>query len=284
MSDPAESRAVPWALIALPVLVLTFFFAVPNVILLSASFLRSDAQMLTDEFTLENYAFFFERPQYLWALGRTVMIGFMVGLVDVVLAFPIAYFLTRMRSRWSGLFLAVALAPLLASVVVRTFGWYIILERDGIVSRTLEGIGLTDGPSSIMPGSPAIIIGLAHALLPYAIITIMGSLKGINPSLESAAMSLGAGRLRTLVTVLLPLSLPGIAGGFLLAFTSSISAYATPMILGGPGTATIATLIYDFMMVILDWSISAMLGVVLLVTTLGLLFLSSKLGNRQIKL
>jgi len=282
--DRSRPGAVPWVLIAAPVLVLTFFFALPNLVLLSASFLRSEAQQLTDQVTFENYAFFFGRPQYLLALGRTIMIGALVGLADVILAFPIAYFLTRFRSRWTSLFLALALAPLLASVVVRTFGWYIILERDGIVSRTLETLGVTDGATSIMPSSAAIIIGLTHALLPYSIITIMGSLKGINPSLESAAMSLGAGRLRTFLTVVLPLSLPGIAGGFLLAFTSSISAYATPMILGGPGTATIATLIYDFMMVILDWSISATLGVVLLVTTLLLLLASSLLGNRQIKL
>lgn len=284
MLDRSRPGAVPWVLIAAPVLVLTFFFALPNLVLLSASFLRSEAQQLTDQVTFENYAFFFGRTQYLLALGRTIMIGALVGLADVILAFPIAYFLTRFRSRWTSLFLALALAPLLASVVVRTFGWYIILERDGIVSRTLETLGVTDGATSIMPSSAAIIIGLTHALLPYSIITIMGSLKGINPSLESAAMSLGAGRLRTFLTVVLPLSLPGIAGGFLLAFTSSISAYATPMILGGPGTATIATLIYDFMMVILDWSISATLGVVLLVTTLLLLLASSLLGNRQIKL
>lgn len=284
MPDTFENRTIPWALIAVPTLVLTLFFALPNIILLSASFMKSEAQQLTNQLTLENYTFFFSRPQYLWALGRTIMIGFMVGLVDVVLAFPIAWFLTRVKSRWNSFFLALALAPLLASVVVRTFGWYIILERDGIVSRMIEGVGLVDGPTSIMPSSASIIIGLAHALLPYSIITIMGSLKGINPSLESAAMSLGAGRARTLFTVILPLALPGIAGGFLLAFTSSISAYATPMILGGPGTATIATLIYEFMMVILDWSISAMLGVVLLLTTLLLLFVSSRLGNRQVKL
>ena len=87
-----------------------------------------------------------------------------------------------------------------------------------------------------MPSTGAIIIGLAHALLPYTVLTIMGSLNGINPNLEPAAMSLGANRTRTFFHVVLPLSLPGIAGGFILVFSIAISAYATPAILGGPAT------------------------------------------------
>ena len=122
----------------------------------------------------------------------------------------------RTRSRWKGLLIALSLAPLLASVVVRTYGWYIILNRFGVANDALLGLGIIDERIAFMPSTGAIIIGLAHALLPYAVLTIMGSLNGINPNLESAAMSLGANRTRTFFHVVLPLSLPGIAGGFIL--------------------------------------------------------------------
>ncbi len=101
------------------------------------------------------------------------------------------------------------------------------------------------GTLIMLPSSGAIVVGLTHSLLPYGILTILSALNGINPNLEKAAMSLGATRMRTFLSVTLPLSLSGVAGGFLLAFSLSISAYATPAILGGPATSTMATQIYD---------------------------------------
>src|SRR5438105_10753609 len=122
-----QSGRVPWLLIAAPTAVLLLFFALPNALLLSASFVKSEAQQLTNELTLENYQFLFTRPLYIWAFIRTFIVGTAVGAIDVLLGFPLAYFLVRTRSRWKGLLIALALAPLLASVVVRTYGWYILL-------------------------------------------------------------------------------------------------------------------------------------------------------------
>ena len=112
----------------------------------------------------------------------------------------------------------------------------------------------------------------------------MGGLDAIPPSLERAAMSLGAGRLRTFLHVVLPLSLPGVAGGFILCFSIAISAYATPAILGGPATQVLATAIYGFMMQLLDWSIGAALAVILVASSLLLLYLASRYGSRQVTL
>ena len=261
--------------------VLLVFFVLPNALLLSTSFLKSEAQQLTNELTLENYAFLFGKPIYQWALLRTFIVGAAVGLFTVLLGFPLAYFLVRTKSRWKGLLIALALAPLLASVVVRTYGWYIILNRFGVANDLLLALGLTTERIAFMPSTGAIIVGLAHALLPYGVLTIMGSLNGINPNLELAAMSLGASRTRTFFSVLLPLSLPGIAGGFMLAFSIAISAYATPAILGGPATQVMATAIYGFMTQLLDWSIGAALAVVLVVCSMALLYAAARMGAKQ---
>jgi len=276
-----QGAALPWLLVAAPLVVLLLFFALPNALLLSASFVKSEAQQLTHELTLENYSFLFSRPLYIWAFIRTFVVGVSVGLIDVLLGYPLAYFLVRTRSRWKGLLIALALAPLLASVVVRTYGWYIILNRFGVANDLLLAMGAIDERIAFMPSTGAIIIGLAHALLPYTVLTIMGSLQGINPNLELAAMSLGASRARTFFDVLLPLSFPGIAGGFILSFSIAISAYATPAILGGPATQVMATAIYGFMTQLLDWSIGAALAVILVVCAVALAYAAARLGARQ---
>src|SRR3954452_18708767 len=273
-----QSGRIPWLLVAAPLAVLLLFFALPNALLLSASFVKSEAQQLTNELTLENYQFLFTRPLYIWAFIRTFIVGVSVGLIDVVLGYPLAYFLVRTRSRWKGVLIALSLAPLLASVVVRTYGWYIILNRFGVANDVLLGLGVIDERIPFMPSTGAIIVGLAHALLPYTVLSIMGSLQGINPNLEAAAMSLGANRTRTFFDVVLPLCLPGIAGGFLLVFSIAISAYATPAILGGPATQVAATAIYNFIIQLLDWSLGAALAVILIVSSLLLLYAAARLG------
>ena len=270
-----------WLIVAIPAAFLLVFFVVPNALLLSASFQKTEAQQLTNELTLENYQFLFTRPLYLEVFARTLLVGVSVGVLDVLLGFPLAYFLVRTRSRFKGLLIALSLAPLLASVVVRTYGWYIILNRFGVANDALLGLGIIEQRIPFMPSTGAIIVGLAHALLPYTVLSIMGSLQGINPNLESAAMSLGANRTRTFFEVVLPLSLPGVAGGFLLVFSIAISAYATPAILGGPATQVAATAIYNFIVVILDWSLGAALAVVLIVSSLLLLYGAARLGANR---
>lgn len=283
MARTSKRSGVPahWLLIAVPATILLAFFVLPNALLLSASFLKSEAQQLTAEPTLDNYQFLFTRTLYLEIFLRTFVVGIAVGAIDLVLGYPLAYFLVRTRSRWKGLLIALSLAPLLASVVVRTYGWYIILNRFGFANDVLLGLGVITDRIAFMPSTGAIIIGLAHALLPYAVLTIMGSVSGINPNLESAAMSLGASRTRTFFHVVLPLSLPGIAGGFILVFSIAISAYATPAILGGPATQVAATAIYGFIMQLLDWSLGAALAVVLIVCSLLLLYAAARFGAKQ---
>jgi putative spermidine/putrescine transport system permease protein len=271
----------PWLLVAAPLALLLVFFVIPNALLLSTSFIKSEAQQLTGEITLENYWFLFTRTLYIQAFIRTFVVGAAVGLLCVLLGYPLAYFLVRTKSRWKGPLIALALAPLLASVVVRTYGWYIILNRFGVANDLFLYLGLITERIAFMPSTGAIIIGLAHALLPYAVLTIMGSLNGINPNLEQAAMSLGASRTRTFVHVVLPLSLPGIGGGFILAFSIAISAYATPAILGGPATQVMATAIYGFMTQLLDWSIGAALAVILVLSSVLLLYAAARFGAKQ---
>lgn len=271
----------PSLLIAVPVLFLALFFIVPTALLLSVGFTESDAVGVAGAWTTENFQTLVTRPLYYRAIIRSFVVGTAVGALVIVLSYPLAYFLVRTTSRWRNLLIAVSLAPLLASVIVRTYGWWVVLNREGAINNFLKATGIIDQPLALIPSTTAIIIGLAHALLPYGVLTIVASLNGLNPNLERAAMSLGANRFRTFLSVTLPLTLPGIVGGFLLAFAIAISAYATPAILGGPATEVMATMIRTFMAVTLDWSLGSAMGAILLVSAIGLLILTSVLGNRQ---
>lgn len=282
MTPPSQSRPiVPFLLVLLPAAFLLVFFVVPTAFLLSASFIESDGVIMTGVWTTQNYVDLLSRPLYQQAILRTFLIGIAVGVIVIVLSYPLAYFLVRTTSPWRGFLIALSLSPLLASVIVRTYGWWVILNREGAVNSALLTLGIIDQPLSLLPSSMAITIGLSHALLPYGVLTIMASLNGLNPNIERAAMSLGAGRIRTFLAVTLPLTWPGIVGGFLLAFAISISAYATPAILGGPSTQVMATLIRSFMVQALDWALGSAMGAILLVSSIALLLLTSALGGRR---
>ena len=282
--DPAGSLIGPRLMVAAPAAFLLLFFVVPNAFLLTTSFLKSEDQALTDQVTLENFVYLLTKPLYLGAILRSFWISAATGVLVVLLAYPLAYYLARTANRWRGLLIAMALAPLLASVVVRTYGWWVILTRDGPVSNAAQALGLASGPLVMLPSSAAIVIGLTHSLLPYGVLTILSAVNSINPSLERAAMSLGASRLRTFVSVTLPLSANGVAGAFLLAFSLSISAYATPAILGGPATATMATRIYEFLTSLDDWSLGSAMAAILIFTTMLMLLLGSAVGARRASL
>jgi putative spermidine/putrescine transport system permease protein len=237
--------------------------------------------VVTSELTLENYTELLSSPLYVGAILRSFVVGLSAGALVIVLGYPLAYFLTRTQSRWRNALIALSLAPLLASVIVRTYGWWVVLNREGALNSLLQAVGVIDRPLQLLPSTGAIVVGIAHALLPYGVLTIMASLNGVNPSLERAAMSLGANRARTFLQVTLPLTAPGVAGGFLLTFAIAISAYATPAILGGPGTQVMATMIRTFMIQLLDWAAGSAMGAILLVTSILLVVLTSAFGSAR---
>jgi putative spermidine/putrescine transport system permease protein len=274
-------RLTPYLLVGLPAVFLLVFFVIPTATLFSASVLESDGMVPTGGLTGDNFRMLLTHRIYTDAIGRSFEIGLAVGALVVILAYPIAYLLVRSTTRWKNVLLALALSPLLASVIVRTYGWWVLFNRDGAINAGLLGLGLIRQPLVMLPSTPVIIIGLAHALLPYGVLTLMASLHGVNPNLERAATSLGASRVRRFLEITLPLSAPGIAGGFLLSFAVAISAYATPAILGGPGTQTMATLIYTLMTTLLNWSLGSAMGVVLLITTFTVLALTTLAGRRK---
>jgi len=265
------------ALLSLPpVVYLLALFFLPLAFLMVVSVYRFEAGLVIPDLTLANYQKFFTDGFYIAGLFRTLYLSFLVATTVTVLSYPVAYFLTRTRTRFRGFLLALVLAPELSGVVLRTYGWIVILEERGLINTLLLNMNIIEQPIRLSQNFTGVVIGLVHVLLPFGILAIFSTLQSIDPILERAAQNLGANRRRTFWRVLLPLSMPGILGSFFLCFTLTASSYATPSILGGSGFHVLATMIYEQLLFFLNWPLAAVMSLLLLILVLTVVLI----GNR----
>ena len=185
-----------------------------------------------------------ERPDYITVMQRTVGMSLCVALAGTALAYPISFLLWRLR-RWRNLLLVLVLLPWLVSIVVRTYGWMVILGPRGALNEALVWMGVIGTPLPLMFNDLGIFIGLTHVLMPFAVIAILSAMLQIDLNLEEASESLGARPARTLWRVLLPLSAPGIFVGINITFLTSMGAVVTPILLGGVREKMAGTQIYQ---------------------------------------
>ncbi len=197
--------------------------------------------------TLQTYADFFADPFTYRVVGTSVGLALVVTGLAVLVGYPLAYALhTRVRSRTARSALAVLLfSPLLVSVVVRTYGWLILLANQGLVNTTLRSLGLIDEPLSLLFNTRGVVVSLTHILLPFAIFPIYSVLGRLDPTLKEAARDLGAGWGATFLRVTLPLTMPGVVAGALICFTLALSAFVTPQLLGGGRVQVLPLTVYN---------------------------------------
>lgn len=244
---------------------LILFFVLPLLWMLRMSFNQgASSGLIISDWTLDNYRTALTDEFYLEEIWRTIRYGVLITVLTLIATYPIALFLVRTTSRWRGLLMALAIAPLLTSTVVRTYGWLVILGNDGLVNSALINLGIIERPIRLINDSTGVIIGLVEILMPYMVLGLLSGFGRVNPALEQAAMSLGAGPFKTFFRVTLPLSLPGIATGCLLVFVLTISSFVTPRLLGGGRVFLLATEIYDQATYTLNWPFAAALSFVLL--------------------
>ncbi len=216
------------------------------------------------DFTLANYVRFLGDSYYLGVLIDTFRLGITVTALTVVVGYPLAYFIARAPVGMRGTLRLLVLTPLLVSVVVRTYGWVILLAGNGPVNGALVASGLIREPLKLLFNETGVTIGLLHVFLPTLVLSTVGVIEGIDPATEEAAESLGSPPWRTFLEVTLPLSLPGVVAGSMLVFSLTIAAYVTPALLGGPSLLILPTLIYQQVIVVLDWSFGAATAAILL--------------------
>jgi putative spermidine/putrescine transport system permease protein len=270
--------AVPWLLLAPILALLALFFVSPVAILARFSFYlaRPGGQMIP-AWVLQNYTRFLTDSFHLGVLWNTIVLGLWVTAVCLILGYPLAYSLARTRStRRRSLGLTILLIPLMTSVVVRSYGWLILLASSGPINRLLLALGLVDHPLQLLFKPQGVVVALAEVLLPFMVLSIMPVLQGIDPHLEEASQSLGAGPIQTFRQVVLPLSLPGVAAGSILVFVLTISAFATPRLVGGATTHVMSIFIYDQALGVFNWPFGSAVSMLLLLVVLGLTWLQGR--------
>jgi putative spermidine/putrescine transport system permease protein len=196
-------------------------------------------------FTLENFTTLL-RPLYALAFWQTVVLCLETAAFTLLLGYPVAYALVRVRSpALKSVILIIAVTPLFLGEVVRTYSWMIVLGNNGFVNSLLLALGVIERPVQMMFTTFGVVVALVHVTLPIMVIMLAAGLSHIDRNYEKAAQSLGAGPIRTFMTVTLPLSMPGIVAGFSTAFAWTFSAFATPQLIGGGKVNTVSTLVYQ---------------------------------------
>lgn len=231
-------------------------------------------QLTPGGFTLDNFATL-ARPLYAGVFADTVLICALTAVASLLAGYPLALALVRTRSRaLRSALLVIAITPLFLGEVVRTYSWITVLGASGFINAALLGLGIVDTPVQLMFTTFGVILALVHVTLPLVVIMVAAGLSHVDPALERAARSLGAGRGRVFLTVTLPLSLPGVVAAFTTAFAWTFSAFATPQLIGGGQVNMVSNLVYQLGFASFNFPFAAALsvaGLALTVVTLALL-------------
>jgi putative spermidine/putrescine transport system permease protein len=261
-------------LLIVPVLFFLCFLVVPQLYMLAVSFFRyQPMKIFVAEFTLENYIRFISDPFYRQALWYTLYLSSVVTFISLLLGYPLAYFLARTESSRKGLYIFLLLVPLVVGVIVRTYGWIVLLGRNGLINNMLIAFSIIKDPIQILFTHNAVVVGIISVLMPYMVLPIVSSIQKIPVSLEEAAATLGANRVYVFTRVLIPQSLPGIISGAILVFTLTAGAIVIPALLGGPKIHTMGTIIYQLMISTLNWPYGSATAFILLGMEFVIIFL-----------
>jgi ABC-type spermidine/putrescine transport system permease subunit I len=205
---------------------------------------------------------------YTTILLRTFEIAAIVTVCCLALGYPVAFLLATTTPMWRAIGFAFVMLPLWTSVLVRTYAWMVLLGRNGIINRMLIDTGVVDQPLPMLNSKMAVILGMAHVMLPFMILPIYSAVTRIDADLPKAARGLGASALRIVTTIYLPLTLRGVVSGVTLVFVVSLGFYITPALLGGGKVLMFAMVIEQQVREFLAWSFAGALSVILLTVTL----------------
>lgn len=254
-----------WALLSPILLLVMAVFVLPVGLFLQYSFYRFRSGRLEEVFSLDTYWRFLTDELYLITIYDTLKLAILSTVLCVAISYPLAYAMWRTRSAKLQKFIAlVVFAPVLVSVVVRSYGWTVLLADQGPVNYLLMKLGLTTEPISLVYNMTGTVISLAHVFLPFVVFPILASMLRLDPTLREAAEDLGAGWWTIFRRITLPLTLPGAIAGAQICFTLALGSFVTPAILGGGRVLVLPIQIYTATSDI-NWPVAAVGGLCLLV-------------------
>jgi putative spermidine/putrescine transport system permease protein len=254
------------------------FFVAPLIVLIALS-LHGEAAMRT--WTVANYAKFFGDAFNYSILWETLLLGVKTTLVCLAFGYPIAWICTRVSPRLQSVIVFLVILPILTSVVVRTFGWIVILGRQGVINQFLLGLGLIHEPLKLLYTETGVIMVLAQVQMPLMVLPILTVMSKIDPNLSDASRVLGAGEWKTLWRVTIPLSLPGVIAGCILTYSASITAFVTQSLIGGARLIYMPLHIYQQAVGANNWPFAAAISVIFMIAVLIIVGILGALGRRS---
>ena len=229
------------------------------------------------DFSLVNYQRMIEYKSYARVYLITFQVSILTTLLCVLIGFPLAYFLAQVPQKIAGVLMLTVLLPFWTSLLVRTYAWLVLLQKKGLLNDFAIQIGLWETPVKLVHNMTGTLIGMAHIMLPFLILPLYGAMRRIEPEMMHAASNLGAKPIQAFWKIFFPISLPGLVAGSLIVFVLCLGFYVTPAVLGGGRVVMIATQITAILENQFNWGAASALGVVLLVTTMIILYLAGRL-------
>lgn len=256
-------------------------YVLPSLVLAAMSFGIVPGNWSFSTATTSHYARLIGDIYYLRVVGYTLLLGIIVSVLTAILAFPVGYYLARSRSRLTSLYAVLTFTPLAVGMNMVTLGWMVILGKTGFINALLLQGGVIKDPLQLLYGWGAVIVAMVHVVFTFMVLPIEAVVRQIDPSLEKAARILGAGPIRTFVEVVLPLSLPGIAAGFLIVFLQVCGAFVLPLLLGGQGFTLMPIAIWEQITVSFDRSFAATLSVALILISIVVMLFQMRIMREK---
>lgn len=231
--------------------------------------------------TVANYVRLVTDEYFVAVIIRTLWISLLTTVVCIVIGYPVAMFLVRHSGRWNVFLIFILVAPLLTSIVMRTYGWQVLFARNGPINVALLELGLIDRPLRVLMSPVSVLIGLVHILVPFMVISIASVLQGVDRRLEESARILGAGPVRTFLRITFPLSLSGVITGSIIVFMMANGSFLTMLLLGNNTVVTLPLLIYQQFILVGDARLAAAMGNILLILAVICLYLQLRLVSQR---
>ncbi|ALS65483.1 ABC transporter permease [Pandoraea apista] len=272
-------RLAPVWMIGVPLLFFAAFFLAPLAVVLVASLTAGNTLGLS-ALTFANYARVLA-DHYHWDVTLvTFRIACLTTVFCVILGYPLAWYLVRIVrwQAWRRACVILLVVPMLTSNIVRSFGWMVLLGRNGLINEALLATGQIERPIRFLGTETGILIGMVYVLLPFVVLAAGNSLARVDTSLEQASADLGAKPHETFFHVTLPLTMPGIVAGAIMVFTLAVSAYVTPALLSGGRVTVLSMLIFQQYSSTFDVHYGGALSIVLLVFTLAMVAMAGRIG------
>lgn len=235
------------------------------------------------EYGFDNYINFLMEPIYWNTLLRTGSMSLLVTFLALLIGFPVAYYIAKLAgNRSKGALFLLCLIPLWVSDLIRAFGWILLLRETGVVSSSLQGIGIIDQPVEFLYNDATVIMGLVYTVVLFMIVPLVSTLDGMNDELIEAGYNLGGNGFTVLRRIIIPYAMPGIVSGCIVVFMLTAGSYLTPILLGGKNSSWFTEQIYDQFISRYNWESGAAFGFVLLLFTSAVVWLGLKLSGQTL--